>query len=440
MGIKSKLTIVSFMQFFVWGAWLTTLATYGFKHKGWSSEEFGIVFSTLGIASIFMPPLVGIIADKWMNVERLYGIMHILYGVVMFFIPTISDAGTFFYVMLLAMFFYMPTISLSNALSYYLLTQNKLDPVKDFPPIRVFGTVGFILAMWFTNFFSKPEVGWAFSKSIGETIGEWTGYGMVANQFYFAAAGAVLLGLYSFSLPSCPPQKLMNPKAPLSEKLGLNAFALFKNYKMAVFFIFSMFLGAALQLTNMYGDTFIDDFKRIPEYAQTFAVKYSTVVVSISQISETLFIISIPFFLKRFGIKKVILISMYAWVLRFALFSIGGPVGVGLFFIVFSNIVYGVAFDFFNISGSLFVETTTDSKLRSSAQGLFIMMGNGFGSILGSLGSGWLINKYFIDEAGNNQWSGIWLTFAIYALVIAILFGLLFHHQHHPKDLEAAHH
>lgn len=440
MGLKSRLTIVSFMQFFVWGAWLTTLATYGFKYKAWSPEEFGVVFSTLGIASIIMPPIVGIIADKWMNVERLYGLLHILYGIVLFFIPSITEASTFFYVMLLAMFFYMPTISLSNALSYSLLTQNKLDPIKDFPPIRVFGTIGFIVAMWFTNFFSKPDAGGVFTKSIAETIGAWTGHGVIANQFYFAAVGAVFLGIYAIALPPCPPQKLMNPNASWSEKLGLNAFALFKNYKMAIFFIFSMFLGAALQLTNMFGDTYIDDFRNVPEYADAFAVKYSTAIISISQISETLFIISIPFFLKRFGIKHVILMSMFAWVLRFGLFSLGAPVGLGLVLIILSNIVYGMAFDFFNISGSLFVETNTDAKMRSSAQGLFMMMGNGFGAILGSLGSGWLINKFFLDEAGHNKWPEIWMTFAIYALVIAVLFAILFKHKHNPQgNLEIKH-
>lgn len=430
MGIKFRLTFVSFMQFFVWGAWLTTLGTYGFEHKKWSSEEFGMVFSTLGIASIIMPPIVGIIADKWMNSEKLYGLLHICYGITFLFLPGIEDAGTFFYVVLLGMMFYMPSISLSNSLSYTILSQAGLDPIRHFPPIRVFGTIGFIVAMWVTNIFSKPEFGWDWSVSTGQALGEITGSGHIANQFYFAGIGAIILGLFAFSLPACPPKREIAHGAPWYEKLGLNAFALFKDYKMAVFFIFSMLLGAALQLTNMYGDTFLVDFANNPAYKDTFVVRNSTMVISISQISETLFIILIPFFLSRFGIKKVILISMFAWVLRFALFGAGGPDGIGLLLIIISNLVYGMAFDFFNISGSLFIETSTNSRIRGSAQGLFMMMGNGFGSILGSIGSGWLIERYFLDAQGKKMWPEIWYTFALYALVIAILFAILFRHRH----------
>lgn len=228
--------------------------------------------------------------------------------------------------------------------------------------------------------------------------------------------------------------------APLSEKLGLNAFSLFKEYKMALFFIFSMFLGAALQLTNMYGDTFLSDFEKNPLYKDSFVTKYSTLIMSISQISETLFILAIPFFLKRFGIKNVMLISMFAWVLRFGLFAYGLPVGFGLFAIILSCIVYGMAFDFFNISGSLFVETTTDYKIRSSAQGLFMMMTNGFGAMLGSLVSGWMIQNYFTLADGSKMWHEIWLIFAGYALLIAIFFALMFRHKHNPEDTVSVSH
>ena len=236
-------------------------------------------------------------------------------------------------------------------------------------------------------------------------------------------------------MPSCPPENNKKDANGILEKLGLNAFVLFKNPKMASFFIFSMFLGAALQLTNMYADVFIDSFKNIAAYKDSFAVKYSTVIVSISQISETLFILAIPFFLKKYGIKKVMLMSMLAWVLRFGLFSVGYPTGFGLFALILSMIVYGMAFDFFNISGSLFVETSTDSKLRGSAQGLFMMMTNGIGAIIGSKASGFIIEKYFINTDGSTNWSGAWLTFSIYALVIAILFGIFFKHKHNPEAI-----
>ena len=435
MDIKLRLTTINFFQLFVWGAWLTTLASYGFGFKHWSGQEFGIVFSTLGIGSIVMPAISGIIADKFLNLEKLYGLHHILYGLVLLFIPAINDASTFFWIMLLAMLFYMPTLSLSNALSYTILKNNNLDVVKVYPPIRVWGTIGFIAAMWVTNLISDPNSPLAFGLTIGKNLSALTGMPIQCNQFYVASLFAILLGLFSFTLPKCPPknENTGNNKS-WSEKLGLQAFKLFKNRKMATFFIFSMFLGAALQLTNMYGETFIRDFGNMAQFADTFVVKSANIVLSISQISETIFILAIPFFLKRYGIKKVMLFSLVAWVLRFGFFAFGDPVD-RLWMILMSNVVYGFAFDFFNISGSLFVETTTDSKIRSSAQGLFMMMTNGFGAILGSLSSGYLIDNYFTQN-GVKDWHNIWLTFAIYALVIAIAFGIFFKHKHNPEEFE----
>ncbi len=413
MGIKNRLIVMSFLQFFVWGAWLITVSNYWFITKGWSGAEFGAIFSTLGFASLIMPPLTGIIADRLVNAERLYGILHILGGIALACIPMVNHPGTFFWVIFAAMLCYMPTISLSNSVAYNILKTHQFDVIKVFPPIRVWGTVGFIAAMWVTNL---------------------TGNKASANQFYIAAAVAVLLGLYSFSLPECPPLKTTKKGAPLIETLGLSAFRLFGSYKIALFFIFSMFLGGALQLTNMYGDVYLSDFEKIPEYSESFVVKYSTIILSISQISETLFILAIPYFLKRFGIKMVMLISMFAWVLRFAFFAYGDPAG-GLWMIILSCIVYGMAFDFFNISGSLFIETTTNAKIRSSAQGLFMMMTNGFGAIFGSLASGYVIDRFFTHN-GAKDWQGIWLSFAGYALVIAIAFAVLFKHKHDPEVTE----
>ena len=360
--------------------------------------------------------------------------------------------------MLLAMCFYMPTIALHNSIAYTALkNSDDSDVVKDFPPIRVFGTIGFIVAMWITNLTNNKA----------------TEY-----QFYIAGIAAVVLGLYSFTLPKCPPQNTKE-NATLSETLGLEAFKLFGSYKMALFFIFSMFLGGALQLTNAYGDVFLDEFKFFPKYADSFVIEYSTIIMSISQVSETLFILAIPFFLKRFGIKQVMLISMLAWVFRFGLFAFGDPTQ-GLWMIILSCIVYGMAFDFFNISGSLFVETNTSAKIRSSAQGLFMMMTNGVGAIFGSVISGWVIDKYFTKsfsdaaslsgflqtEPSNElmtnfvkgkritiapdgtfseavlmkDWHSIWLSFAIYALIVAIAFAVLFKHKHDPKVIEVINH
>ena len=417
MALKYRLTLMNFLQFFIWGSWLITIGNYWFQTKQWSGAEFGVIFSTMGIASLFMPAIVGVVADRWVNAEKLYSILHILGAASLFLIPQINNPVTFFWGILLSMVFYMPTIALANSIAYTALKSGDYDVVKDFPPIRVWGTVGFIVAMWIVNL---------------------TGNKSSANQFYIASAASFLLGVYALSLPKCPPLAHTEGKKTLSQILGLDAFGLFKNRKMALFFLFSMCLGAALQLTNAYGDVYLDDFKNVPEYANSFVIRYSTIIMSISQISETLFILAIPFFLKRFGIKNVMLISMLAWVLRFGLFGLGNP-AEGLWMIILSCIVYGMAFDFFNISGSLFVETTTDPSMRSSAQGLFMMMTNGFGAIIGSSVSGFVIQNYF-THGGLKDWHSIWLTFASYSLVVAVLFAVFFKHKHEPIKLQEIKH
>ena len=417
MALKYRLTLMNFLQFFIWGSWLITIGNYWFQTKQWSGAEFGVIFSTMGIASLFMPAIVGVVADRWVNAEKLYSILHILGAASLFLIPQINNPVTFFWGILLSMVFYMPTIALANSIAYTALKSGDYDVVKDFPPIRVWGTVGFIVAMWIVNL---------------------TGNKSSANQFYIASAASFLLGVYALSLPKCPPLAHTEGKKTLSQILGLDAFGLFKNRKMALFFLFSMCLGAALQLTNAYGDVYLDDFKNVPEYANSFVIRYSTIIMSISQISETLFILAIPFFLKRFGIKNVMLISMLAWVLRFGLFGLGNP-AEGLWMIILSCIVYGMAFDFFNISGSLFVETTTDPSMRSSAQGLFMMMTNGFGAIIGSSVSGFVIQNYFTHD-GLKDWHSIWLTFASYSLVVAVLFAVFFKHKHEPTKIQGIRH
>ncbi|MDO7877015.1 nucleoside permease [Hymenobacter sp. ASUV-10] len=417
MNTKLRLTILSFLQFFIWGSWLITIGAYWFQTKQWSGAQFGAIFSTMGIASIFMPSLMGIVADKFVNAEKLYGLLHLLGGITLCTIPLVNDPNTFFWVILLNMIFYMPTLALSIAVSYSILKRQGLDVVKDYPPIRVWGTIGFIVAMWTVSLLG-------IEKS--------------ASQFYVAAGAAFVLGIYSFTLPACPPTQQKTDSQKLGEILGLKSFALLRDRKMLTFFLFALLLGAALQLTNAYGDTFLHDFDKVPAYKDTLAVKYPAIIMSISQISETLFILAIPFFLRRFGIKQVMLFSMIAWVLRFGLLAYGTPDNPGIWLIVLSCIVYGMAFDFFNISGSLFVETQTAPSIRASAQGLFMMMTNGFGAVLGSSISGIVIQQYFTAADGTKDWHGIWLCFAAYALVIAVLFVLIFKHKHTKQEFDGA--
>ncbi len=413
MGIKFRLTAMQFLQFFIWGAWLISLGSYMNSTLHFEGGQIGAIFATMGIASLIMPGLTGIIADKWVNAERLYGILHLIGACALLYASTATTYSHMYWAMLLNMLVYMPTLSLANTVSYNALEQHKLDLVKDFPPIRVWGTVGFICAMWAVDL---------------------TGFKTGVAQLYVAAISAAILGIYAFTLPACPPTR-SEGKSMLSA-FGLDALVLFKKKKMAIFFLFSMFLGAALQITNTYGDTFLHSFKDIPEFADSFGVKHSVILLSISQMSETLFILAIPFFLRHFGIKRVMLISMFAWVFRFGLFGLGNP-GGELWMLILSMIVYGMAFDFFNVSGSLYTEMEAHSSIRASAQGLFFMMTNGLGAIIGGYASGAVVDAFSVYAQGgglvSREWAPIWFIFAGYALVIGILFGISFRYKHTPE-------
>nr|WP_199045105.1 nucleoside permease [Dyella sp. ASV24] len=416
MNLRLRLTAMNFLQYYVWGSWLITIGAYWFQTKHWSGAQFGAIFSTMGIASLFMPSIAGVIADKYINAEKLYGIFHICGAAILCAVPMIQSPGLMFWVMLINMMFYMPTISLAIAVAYNALKSDGKDVVRDYPPIRVWGTVGFIAALWTVSLLRL------------ETS---------SGQFYVAAAAALALGLYAFTLPPCPPRFQRRENQSWLDTFGLTSFKLFRDARMAVFFLFAMLLGASLQLTNAYGDTFLHDFAQMDEYKNLVAVKYPAIIMSISQISETLFILAIPFFLRRFGIKTVMLISMLAWTLRFGLFAYGDP-GSGLWMIVLSCIVYGMAFDFFNISGSLFVEGQSDPSIRASAQGLFMLMTNGIGAVLGSSISGLVIEAFFTRPDQSKDWHGIWMTFATYSLIVAVLFMVLFRHKHDRAAIESA--
>lgn len=418
MNIRLRLIIMNFAQFFIWGSWLLTIGAYWFQNKQWSGAEFGIIFSTMGISSIFMPALTGIIADRWINAEKLYGTLHLLGALSLCYLPSVDNPQMFFWVILVNMIFYMPTLALSITVAYNALKKENLDVIKVYPPIRTWGTIGFIVALW------------TVSLTHNETS---------SNQFYIAAVAAVFLGVYAFTLPKCLPGSKTLSKKSLVDILGLNAFTLFKSKQFAVFFLFSMLLGAALQLTNAYGDTYLHDFASIPAYKDLIAVKYPAIIMSVSQISETLFILTIPFFLRRFGIKYVMLFSMIAWVLRFGLFAVGNPAD-GLWMIILSCIIYGMAFDFFNISGSLYVETQADPKIRASAQGLFMMMVNGFGAVMGSSISGYVIQEFYTYADESKDWQGIWFAFAGYALILAVIFPFVFTYKHNKNEVVIAQH
>ena len=409
MNLRVRLALMSFLQFGVWGAYLTCMGLHlmelGMGH------HIGSFFAMQGFVSLFMPTLMGIVADRWIPAQRLYGFCHLMAGVFMILTGLYGQQeGThaafpvLFGLYSMSVAFYMPSLALSYSVSYNALLKEGMDPVRTFPPIRVFGTIGFIAMMWLVDILD---------------------YEHTHHQFLVSGMLSLLLFLYAFTLPSCPVNGNRG-KQSFAETFGLQAFVLFKKRPMAVFLVFSMFIGVCLHITNGFATPFINHFQRVPAYADSFGVRYPLILYSISQFSETFCILLIPFFMKRFGIKRVVLIAMVAWFFRFGLLGMGNP-GSGVWMFVLSMIVYGVAFDFFNISGSLYVNQSTDPGLRSSAQGLFMLMTNGVGATLGSLAAQAVVNAHTMD--GQVEWSTCWYIFAGYAIVIGLLFYLMFHPQ-----------
>lgn len=424
MNAKVKLTVLNFMEFAVWGAYLTSMGTY--LARVGMAGQIGWFYSVQGFVSLFMPALMGIVADRWMEAQRLLSLSHLLAGIFMLAASVYGyqagDAVQFaplFTLYTLSVAFFMPTIALSNSVAYSALDQAGLDTVKAFPPIRVFGTVGFIISMWIV------DLGGMQSTSL---------------QFGWSGLLSIVMAAYAITMPHCPVST--GSRKSLSDALGLKAFALFRNYRMALFFIFSMFLGVCLQITNGFANPFITSFQNIDAFKDTFGVQHANILISLSQMSETLCILLIPFFLKRFGIKRVMLLAMLAWVLRYLFFAVGDP-GSGVVWFVLSMIVYGVAFDFFNISGSLFVDKETSLDIRNSAQGLFMMMTNGLGASIGTLSAQMVIDRY-VNSLGANAdpmsvwqgWNTCWYIFAGYALVVAVAFAIMFRYKHEPEAVK----
>ncbi|MBR1712435.1 MAG: MFS transporter [Alloprevotella sp.] len=414
-SLQLRLIAMNFLQFAAWGAYLTSMGAYLATHG--LATEIGWFYAVQGIVSIFMPGLMGIVADRWIPAQRLLGLCHLLAAVFMAAAAVVGiQAGEsvsfplLFTLYALSVAFYMPTIALSNAVAFNALTAAGLDTVKDFPPIRVFGTIGFICLMLTVDFLGLQN----------------TPY-----QFMASAAVSLALALYAQTLPACAVSRGGGKKSVM-EALGLNAFYLFRQRRMAVFFVFSMLLGVSLQITNGFANPFIQAFGNMPEYADTFGAQHANALISLSQISETCCILLIPFFMKRFGIKRVMMIAMAGWVFRFGLFGLGNP-GPGVWMFILSMIVYGVAFDFFNISGALFVDQNTTADIRSSAQGLFMIMTNGLGATVGTLGAQAVVNRfvYNLPEGTPSAdviagWQTSWMLFAAYSFLVLVLFALIF--------------
>ena len=427
--MKVRLAIMNFLEFAVWGAYLTCMGNYlGTAGLG---DIISWFYAIQGIVSIFMPTLMGIVADKYIQPQRLLGLCHLVAGAFMLgcwwmgeqagFGNEIADKSLFIALYTLSVAFFMPTIALANTTAFTILKNHGMDTVKDFPPIRVLGTVGFIITMWFVNCAYLDDSG--FGLTLGHNSHK---FQYTYLQFMVSGVLSWVVFAYCFTLPECRLEK--KPAQSLVETMGLNAFRLFKRKKMALFFIFSALLGMCLQVTNGYAGPFITSFKGDPAFADTFAANNATLLTSLSQISEALCILMIPFFLKRYGSKVVMLMSMFAWVFRFGFFGVGNPAMPGVLFFVLSCIVYGVAFDFFNVSGGIFVDQECEPSVKASAQGLFMMMTNGIGATVGTLVAGEIVNHYCQWEGSYllGDWQTCWFIFAGFALVVGVSFALLF--------------
>ena len=433
MNLKFRLSLMNFLEFAVWGAYLTCMGNYlGVAGLG---DKISWFYAIQGIVSIFMPTLMGIVADKYIQPQRLLGLCHLAAGGFMLgcwwlgmqagFGQELHDKSLFIALYTISVAFFMPTIALANTTAFTILKNNGGDTVKDFPPIRVLGTVGFIVTMWFVNCAVWQDGSFSMTLADNDFKFQYT-----YMQFFVSGILSIALCFYCFTLPECKIEKKQQ-KVSLVESLGLNAFKLFKSRQMALFFIFSALLGMCLQVTNGYAGPFITSFKGSADaaVASSFAANNATLLTSISQISEALCILMIPFFLKRYGIKVVMLMSMFAWVFRFGFFGVGNPAMPGVIMFILSCIVYGVAFDFFNVSGGIFVDQECEPSIKASAQGLFMMMTNGIGATVGTLAAGEIVNHYCYWENGylQGEWTTCWFIFATFALAVGVSFALVFH-------------
>lgn len=411
MSIQLRLKVMQFLQFYIFGSWLITFGAYAFVKLHFTGTEIGSIYSLMGITSLFMPGIIGILADTRMNKERLFAILHVIGGIAMVIITSTGQYHEIFWLMFISLACYMPTIPLGYTTCYQILEENKLDRIQNFPKIRVWGTIGFVIAVWVLSL-TKLELS--------------------PLQFLICGIAQIILGFYSFSLPKCKPD---NSNSNWKRAFGIDALQLFKNKTMIVFMITAAILGMASQMSNVWVDAFLNIFHDMPQYKDTLLAEYPGIIASIANISEIIFIMVIPFFLTKFGIKKVILMSIIGWSLRFGFLMFGNP-GSGMIFIILSMLVYGCAFDFFNISGSLFVDKNSPADIRASAQGLFMTMVNGIGAFVGSLCGGMLVDKFTTTDR-TTSWANVWGTCSAITLILAVLFLIFFKYKHNPNNIKS---
>ncbi|HJC68947.1 MAG TPA: nucleoside permease [Candidatus Brachybacterium intestinipullorum] len=389
--IRLRLSTMMFLEFFVWGAWFVTLGTYLAADLGASGSQIALAFLTQSLGAILAPFIVGLIADRFFAAQRILGVLHLFSAVMLFLAGRQQEFGAFFVFALLAMISFMPTLALANSISF-----RRLDsPERQFPAIRVFGTIGWIIA--------GLLIGW---------LG-WEAGGALGNTFVMAAIGSGLLGVYAFTLPHTPPEPT-GDRVTVRDVLGLDALALLKSRSYLVFFLASILI--CIPLAFYYNFTNL--------YLNEIGVRSAAAVQSLGQVSEALFLLIMPLMLKKLGIKRTLLIGMLAWALRYALFAFGDA-GSLLWLVIIGLVLHGVCYDFFFVAGQIYTDRFAPKHVRSAAQGLISLATYGVGLLIGSLISGPIVDA-FLAADGTHQWRAIWLIPAALAVGVALFFAALF--------------
>lgn len=396
-----QLSFMMFLEFFIWGGWFVTLGTFLGANLGASGAETGMAFSTQSWGAIIAPFIIGLIADRYFNAEKILGVLHLIGAILMYQMSQVSDFNTFYPYVLGYMIAYMPTLALVNSVSF---NQMK-DPAKEFSYIRVWGTIGWIVA--------GLGISYIFHWDSAEGLKE----GLLQNTFLMTAVASAVLGLFSFTLPKTPPRVNKNEKVKISDILGLEAIKLLYNRNFLIFFVSSILICIPLAFYYQNANPFLTEI----------GVVNPTGKMTIGQISEVLFMLLLPVFFKKFGFKKTLLIGMLAWAVRYLLFAYGNS-GELTFMLLIGIALHGICYDFFFVSGQIYTDSKAGEKIKSAAQGLITLATYGVGMLVGFWIAGQIADKYLISE-GVHSWQDIWVFPAIFAVIVMILFAILFKNE-----------
>lgn len=406
---RIKLSIMMFLEFFIWGAWFVTLGTFLGNNLKASGSETAAVFSTQSWGAIIAPFIIGLIADRYFNAEKILGILHLIGAFLMYQMYQSVDVGMFYTYVLSYMILYMPTLALVNSVSF---NQMK-DPEKEFANIRVWGTIGWIIAGLSISYFFH----WDSAEGISS--------GLLKNTFLLAGIAAFILGLFSFSLPKTPP-KVSDEKIKIGDIIGLDALKLLKDRNFAIFFVSSILICIPLAFYYQNANLFLTEV----------GVENPTGKMAIGQISEALFLLLIPVFFTRFGFKKTILIGMLAWAIRYVLFAYGNGDDLS-FMLIIGIALHGICYDFFFVSGQIYTNSKAGEKYKSAAQGLITLATYGVGMLIGFAVAGWITDNYKMADGAVN-WQMVWIIPAGIAIVVFLLFALLFNDKNKAKEISSA--